>query len=115
MNQPLSEQELLRRASLESLRGLGIEPYPSASFKRTHRTAQVLSDFRDEDAGSWQEVSLAGRLMSRRIMGKASFAELQDASGRAFLSMGKRHGTAPTQANEAYKNQPERTMHVGRF
>lgn len=85
MNQSLSEQELLRRASLESLRGLGIEPYPSASFPRTHRTAQVLNEFKDEEAGSWKEVSLAGRLMSRRIMGKASFAELQDASGRLQL------------------------------
>lgn len=85
MNQSLSEQELLRRASLESLRGLGIEPYPSASFPRTHRTAQVLNEFKDEEAGSWNEVSLAGRLMSRRIMGKASFAELQDASGRLQL------------------------------
>ncbi|MEY3246690.1 MAG: hypothetical protein RIT39_359 [Bacteroidota bacterium] len=112
MNQPLSEQELLRRASLESLRGLGVEPYPSASFERTHRTAQVLSDFSDEDSAAWQEVSLAGRLMSRRIMGKASFAELQDASGRLQLYI-SRDEICPGENKDAYNDVFKKHCDIG--
>jgi len=112
MNQPLSEQELLRRASLDSLRGLGVEPYPSASFERTHRTAQVLSDFSDEDSAAWQEVSLAGRLMSRRIMGKASFAELQDASGRLQLYI-SRDEICPGENKDAYNEVFKKHCDIG--
>ncbi len=75
----LSEQEILRRESLTALRQMGIEPYPAAAFDVTHYSADILSRF---DALEGQEVVLAGRLMQKRIMGKASFAELKDASGR---------------------------------
>jgi lysyl-tRNA synthetase class 2 len=78
----LSEQEILRRQALDQLKAIGIVPYPSAAFHRTHSTRDIHRDFRDEEMGSWSSVSLAGRIMSRRIMGKASFAELQDAAGR---------------------------------
>ncbi|MGB5264151.1 MAG: OB-fold nucleic acid binding domain-containing protein, partial [Lutimonas sp.] len=75
----LSEQEIVRRESLKKLRNLGIDPYPAEAFTTTSSVKRVISDF-DELEG--KEVILAGRMMSRRIMGSASFAELKDASGR---------------------------------
>jgi lysyl-tRNA synthetase class 2 len=75
----LSEQEILRREALTDLRNLGIEPYPSAEFITTAYSSEILADFEKYDG---KEVVLAGRLMGKRIMGKASFAELKDAEGR---------------------------------
>ncbi|MCF6223884.1 MAG: lysine--tRNA ligase [Flavobacteriaceae bacterium] len=75
----LSEQEIVRRESLQKLRDLGINPYPAAQFITTSTVKEVVKNFNDLNG---KEVVLAGRIMSRRIMGKASFAELKDASGR---------------------------------
>jgi lysyl-tRNA synthetase class 2 len=75
----LSEQEILRREALTELRNLGIEPYPAAEFITTAYTSEILADFEKYEG---KEVILAGRLMGKRIMGKASFAELKDAEGR---------------------------------
>ncbi|TDE02064.1 lysine--tRNA ligase [Flavobacterium sandaracinum] len=75
----LSEQEILRREALTQLRDLGIEPYPAAEFITTAYSSEILADF---DKYEGKEVVLAGRLMGKRIMGKASFAELKDAEGR---------------------------------
>ena len=75
----LSEQEILRREALTELRNLGIEPYPAAEFITTAYSSEILADFDKYDG---KEVLLAGRLMGKRIMGKASFAELKDAEGR---------------------------------
>ena len=75
----LSEQEILRREALSELRNLGIEPYPAAEFTTTAYSSEILADF---DKFDGKEVILAGRLMGKRIMGKASFAELKDAEGR---------------------------------
>lgn len=75
----LSEQEIIRRQALEQLRSLGIEPYPAQEFKCTHFSTEIVNNF---DLLEGKEVVLAGRLMSRRIMGKASFAELKDSKGR---------------------------------
>ena len=75
----LSEQEIVRRESLQKLRDLGINPYPAAQFKTTATVKKIINGF---DSLEGSEVTLAGRIMSRRIMGKASFAELKDASGR---------------------------------
>ena len=75
----LSEQEILRREALTELRNLGIEPYPAAEFITTVYSSEILADFEKFDG---KEVVLAGRLMGKRIMGKASFAELKDAEGR---------------------------------
>lgn len=80
----LSEQERIRRQTLESIRAKGINPYPAAEVKRTHVAAEVLDGFESEVA-EWKEVSLAGRLVNKRIMGKASFAELMDESGTIQL------------------------------
>jgi lysyl-tRNA synthetase class 2 len=75
----LSEQEILRREALTELRNLGIEPYPAAEFITTAYSSEILTDFENFEG---KEVILAGRLMGKRIMGKASFAELKDAEGR---------------------------------
>jgi lysyl-tRNA synthetase, class II len=75
----LSEQEILRREALTELRNLGIEPYPAAEFTTTAYSSEILADFEKYEG---KEVVLAGRLMGKRIMGKASFAELKDAEGR---------------------------------
>ncbi len=76
----LSEQEQFRRSSLMQLRSMGIDPYPAAEYVVTAYSTDIVDNF--EDNAPAREVSIAGRLMSRRIMGKASFIELQDSKGR---------------------------------
>jgi lysyl-tRNA synthetase, class II len=77
----LSEQEQIRRDSLIELRKLGIDPYPAAEYKTNAFAQDILNNYTPEK-GNYSEVCLAGRIMSRRIMGNASFAELMDSSGR---------------------------------
>ena len=80
-----SEQELVRREKLKQLRALGIDPYPAAAFSTDANSESIAVDFTEG-----KQVTIAGRLMSRRIQGKASFAELQDSQGRIqiyFLSL----------------------------
>ena len=79
MTRALSEQEIVRRESLQKLLDLGINPYPSQLFDVTTTSKQIKDKYKDGDE---MEVVLAGRIMSRRVMGKASFAELQDSKGR---------------------------------
>ena len=76
----LSEQEILRRQSLGELRQLGIEPYPAAEYPTNAFSTEIRDSFSDE--AEPREVSIAGRMMNRRVMGKASFAEVQDSKGR---------------------------------
>ncbi|MCH2216135.1 MAG: lysine--tRNA ligase [Flavobacteriales bacterium] len=78
----LNEQEIIRRQSLQSIRKMGIDPYPPQEVEVTHLAKDILDNFNDVEAEKWKGVKLAGRLMSKRIMGKASFAELQDHSGK---------------------------------
>lgn len=80
----LSEQERIRREGLEKIRQMGIDPYPPEEVQVTHHARDIHADFH-ENATGFENVTLAGRLMMKRIMGKASFAELQDASGRIQL------------------------------
>ena len=99
----LSEQEIVRRDSLRKLRDLGINPYPAAQFKTTAYIKNVVRDF---DALEGKEVILAGRIMSRRIMGKASFAELKDATGRMQIYINRDEicqGEDKTMYNEVFK------------
>ena len=76
----LSEQEVIRRQSLDALRQMGIDPYPAAEYPTNAFSTDIKAEFKDED--SPRPVCIAGRIMSRRIMGKASFIELQDSKGR---------------------------------
>jgi len=79
--QELSEQEIIRRNSLQKLRELGIEPYPAAQYHVNTNTKEIKDNYKEEEK-NFQDVVIAGRIMSRRIMGKAAFAELQDHEGR---------------------------------
>ena len=83
-NIELSEQEKFRREALKELRSLGINPYPAELFPVNATTRQIRQDY-DSEKNNFQDVSIAGRLMSRRIMGSASFAEIQDELGRIQL------------------------------
>ena len=79
MTRALSEQEIVRRESLQQLRDLGVDPYPAAMFEVNTTSKKIKENFKE---GDMLDVVLGGRLMSRRIMGKASFAEIQDSEGR---------------------------------
>ena len=81
---PLSEQEAIRRQSLEAIKKMGIDPYPPEEVEVSHTTADIQKRFAEGEA-EWKEVKVAGRLMSKRVMGKASFAEIQDQTGKIQL------------------------------
>ena len=76
----LSEQEILRRKSLDEIRSLGIDPYPAAEFPTNAFSTDIKTDFSDDSEP--RQVCIAGRVMSKRVMGKASFIELKDSKGR---------------------------------
>ncbi|MFD2696585.1 lysine--tRNA ligase [Mesonia sediminis] len=97
----LSEQELVRREKLASLKKMGINPYPAESYHVSHTSASIKDQFKEG-----KQVSIAGRLMSRRIQGKASFAELQDSEGRIQVYFNRDEicsGEDKTLYNEVYK------------
>ncbi|MEN8188080.1 MAG: lysine--tRNA ligase [Bacteroidota bacterium] len=99
----LSEQEIVRRESLQKLRNLGINPYPAQQFETTSTIDQIVDNF---EVLEGKEVVLAGRIMSRRIMGKASFAELKDASGRMQIYINRDElcpGDDKTMYNDVFK------------
>ncbi len=99
----LSEQEIVRRESLQKLRDLGINPYPAAQFKTTSTVKEVINNF---DSLEGKELVLAGRIMSRRIMGKASFAELKDGTGRMQIYINRDEiceGEDKTMYNDVFK------------
>ncbi len=110
----LSEQEIIRRQSLQQLQDSGVNPYPSESFNVTHHSTDIKKSFTDETAADWQEVRLAGRLMSRRIMGKASFAELQDAKGRIQLYL-NRDELCPGEDKSLYNEVFKKLSDIGDF
>ena len=76
----LSEQEIIRRNSMNELRAMGIEPYPAAEYVTNAFSTDIKAEFKDD--AEPRKVSVAGRMMTRRVMGKASFIELQDSKGR---------------------------------
>ena len=106
-----SEQELLRRESLAKLRELGIEPYPAAEYPVNASAGEILSGY-DAEKGNFQEVCIAGRLMSRRIMGAASFGELQDESGRIQVYV-KRDEICPGEDKTMYNTVWKRLLDIG--
>lgn len=107
----LSEQELLRRQKRQELIGLGIDPYPAAEFLVSHHSSQILAEYKPE-LTNFQEVSLAGRLMGFRIMGNASFAELQDAKGRIQLYF-RRDDLCPGEDKTLYNTVFKRLLDIG--
>ncbi|MFV0366485.1 MAG: lysine--tRNA ligase [Mangrovibacterium sp.] len=107
----LSEQEVIRRNSLAKLRELGIDAYPAPEFQVNAKAAQIKNEY-SEEANNFQEVVMAGRLMSRRIMGKASFAELQDDSGRIQVYI-NRDEICPEDDKTLYNDVFKKLLDIG--
>jgi lysyl-tRNA synthetase class 2 len=112
-NLELSEQEIIRRGSLDELRRLGIEPYPAALYDVNAYSADIKTQFSD-DAPERRQVSIAGRIMSRRIMGKASFAELMDSKGRIQLYI-SRDDLCPGENKDLYNVVFKKLLDIGDF
>ncbi len=108
----LSEQEIIRRGSLDELRAMGIEPYPAAEYVTNAFSTDIKQQFKDEDEP--RRVSIAGRMMSRRVMGKASFVELQDAEGRIQVYI-TRDDLCPGEDKEMYNTVFKRLLDLGDF
>ncbi len=108
---PLSEQEVVRRNSLQKIRELGIDPYPAAAFPVNALAADIVRDY-TPGTNPFGEVCLAGRLMNQRIMGKASFAELQDSSGRIQLYI-NRDDLCPGEDKSFYNEVFRKLLDIG--
>ena len=108
----LSEQELNRRESLAELRKMGIEPYPAAEFPTNAFSTEIKESF--DDNAPARNVSIAGRLMSRRVMGKASFFELQDSKGRIQVYV-TRDNICPDENKDLYNVVFKRLLDIGDF
>ncbi|MBQ9588029.1 MAG: lysine--tRNA ligase [Bacteroidales bacterium] len=107
----LTEQEQVRRNSLEQLRALGINPYPAALYEVNCNSAEILEQY-PKDNTLFQQVSIAGRIMSRRIMGAASFVEIQDHAGRIQLYV-KRDEICPGEDKTLYNTVFKRLLDIG--
>ena len=107
----LSEQEIGRRQSLQELRAMGIDPYPAAEYPTNAFSTDIKADFKDDED---REVVIAGRMMSRRVMGKASFAELQDSKGRIQVYI-TRDDICPGENKDLYNNVFKRLLDIGDF
>ncbi|MBW4870177.1 lysine--tRNA ligase [Prevotella buccae] len=108
----LSEQEIVRRQSLQELRAMGIDPYPAAEFPTDAFSTDIRDSFKDEDKP--REVVIAGRLMGRRVMGKASFAELQDSKGRIQVYIA-RDEICPEENKDLYNKVFKKLLDIGDF
>src|SRR5574344_1613585 len=107
----LSEQEIIRRNSLQELRNLGINPYPAAEYPTNAFSTDIKENFKEDEK---REVCIAGRLMSRRVMGKASFAEIQDSKGRIQVYI-TRDDICPDENKDLYNSVFKRLLDIGDF
>ena len=108
----LSEQEIIRRNSLEQLRAMGINPYPADEYVVDAYSDDIIANFKDDDEP--RQVSVAGRMMNRRIMGKASFFELQDSKGRVQVYV-SRDDLCPGEDKEMYNTVFKKLLDMGDF
>ncbi|RYE55195.1 MAG: lysine--tRNA ligase [Sphingobacteriales bacterium] len=109
----LSEQELLRRDSLKQLRELGINPYPAEAYEINANAADIQANY-EKDKTAYKTISIAGRIMGRNIMGAASFAELQDATGRIQIYL-KRDELCPGDDKTLYNTVFKKLLDIGDF
>ena len=109
----LSEQEIFRRNSMAQLRQMGIEPYPAAEYVTNAFSKEIKASFKDDEAEP-RQVSVVGRIMSRRIMGKASFMELQDSEGRIQVYI-SRDEICPGEDKELYNTVFKKLLDIGDF
>ena len=107
----LSEQEIVRRQSLQELRNMGIDPYPAAEFPTNAYSTDIKAEFNEDEK---REVVIAGRLMGRRVMGKASFAEIQDSKGRIQVYI-TRDELCPTENKDIYNVVFKKLLDIGDF
>jgi len=110
-NLELNEQEIIRRNTLDEIKSLGINPYPAQKFD-INTNAKEISDNYNAETNNFQQVSIAGRIMSRRIMGSASFAELQDSSGRIQIYL-NRDELCPGEDKTMYNTVFKRLIDIG--
>lgn len=110
-NTELSEQERIRRESLVELRNLGIDPYPAAEYKTNVFAREILENY-SEDKSNFKDVSLAGRIMSRRIMGNASFAEIMDSTDRIQIYV-RRDDLCPGEDKKMYNAVFKKLLDIG--
>ena len=114
----LSEQEIVRRGNLESIRKLGIDPYPAPLYPITHQSAEIKAKVEFDEEGklstNFKEVCLAGRLMAKRGKGKASFAEIQDATGRIQIYV-TRDDIAPGEDKTLYNDVFKKLLDLGDY
>ena len=108
----LSEQEIGRRESLQELRQMGINPYPAAEYPTNAYSTDIRDNFNDD--AEPRQVCIAGRMMSRRVMGKASFAELQDSKGRIQVYI-SRDDLCPDENKDLYNKVFKRLLDIGDF
>ena len=108
----LSEQEIGRRQSLQELRDMGIDPYPAAEYPTNAFSTDIKDSF--DDAAEPRQVCIAGRMMSRRVMGKASFMELQDSKGRIQVYV-TRNDICPDENKDMYNKVFKRLLDIGDF
>ncbi len=109
----LSEQEIIRRNSLKEIQNLGINPFPAAEYKVNTSSTEILDNY-DPDKENFQDVCIAGRIMSRRIMGKASFVELQDSKGRIQVYL-NRDNICPGEDKTLYNTVFKKLLDIGDF
>lgn len=109
----LSEQEIQRRDSLKQLRELGIDPYPAKAYEINAYAADINENY-ERDKTAYKNISLAGRIMTRRIMGNASFAELQDSTGRVQLYL-KRDDLCPNEDKTLYNTVFKKLLDLGDY
>ena len=107
----LSEQEIVRRQCLQELRDMGIDPYPAAEYPVNAYSDDIKENFNEDEK---RNVIIAGRLMSRRVMGKASFAEIQDSKGRIQIYI-TRDDICPGEDKSMYNNVFKRLLDIGDF
>ena len=107
----LSEQEIIRRQSLQELKDMGVDPYPAAEYPTNAYSVEIKENFNEEEQ---REVCIAGRMMTRRIMGKASFAELQDSKGRIQVYI-TRDDICPDENKDLYNTIFKRLLDIGDF
>jgi len=113
MSTGLSEQESLRRDSLKQLRELGINPYPAEAYEINANAADILANY-EKDKTAYKTISIAGRIMGRNIMGAASFAELQDSTGRIQIYL-KRDELCPGDDKTLYNTVFKKLLDIGDF
>lgn len=107
----LSEQEIVRRQSLQELRNMGVDPYPAAEFPTNAYSADIKNEFKEDEK---REVVIAGRLMGKRVMGKASFAEIQDSKGRIQVYI-TRDDLCPGENKDLYNIVFKKLLDIGDF